>query len=66
MLIRLPHEWLLAELLIFLRQNRRIAYYVGNDAIEMIALDLAEEATGHALVAAWQQQHPEVPAEIEP
>lgn len=66
LLIRLPHERLLAELLIYLRQHRRIAYYVSNDTIELVVLDRGDERAGRALVAQWQQQHPGVTAEFDP
>jgi hypothetical protein len=58
-ILQLPDDAHLADLLGYLRENGRIAYYVGEQAVEVLTLQPSDRATVTRLLDAWDAEHPD-------
>jgi hypothetical protein len=58
MIVRVRDESQRSELLAHLREHGQIAYYVGEDAVEILALDPGDSARIEQLVEEWAAANP--------
>ena len=61
LILKLPDDRHLADLLTHLRRNGRIAYYVSDREVEVLVLDGPDDAAVASLIAEWDAGHPDAP-----